>query len=101
MTADLAYISRNSSYKRKTIVMSEDKYFNYHKIEYYRNDCKYLDYRLLTRKKAIVISNKIVIVTTHQKLDKTIMLRLIKQISQPISKTKTLILSHSAQERPL
>lgn len=46
--AELAHMSKNSSYKRK--VTSEDKYFNCHKMGHYGKDCKYLDYRLLKKK---------------------------------------------------
>lgn len=46
--ADLLYISRNSSHKRKAI--SKDKCFNYHKMRHYGREYKYLNFRLLKKK---------------------------------------------------
>lgn len=51
MTVDPTHMLKNSSHKKKAITTCKKKYFNCHKIGYYRKNYKYPDYRLFNKKK--------------------------------------------------
>lgn len=59
VTINFVYISRNSSYKySKTIAISKDEYFNYYKIDYFDQDCKFFDYCIMKKSNNSSSSNK-------------------------------------------